>query len=253
MAKKSPPEKKSAGSPAWMSTYGDMVTLILTFFVLLFSFSSMDSAKWDEVVQAFTGVRFIAIQPLDPAAAIKGFDVPTPRPTPRDTSAEEAQQEAFDELYERIQGTIEESNLTSTLGLEKTEDYILLRMKDSALFDSGRSEIKQEAMELLRDVSLIFDEYASNIAGIQIEGHTDNVPISNDRYLSNWELSASRASQVLQFFLANSIVPPQKYTMAGCGEYRPVATNDTEAGKAQNRRVDFIIRSILYSDEGEVL
>lgn len=254
MARKAREESKP-GAPLWMATYGDMVTLVLTFFVLLFSFSTIDAVKWKELVQSFTGnVRISVIQPLDPGAAVQGFDLPSPRPTIKPIDEDqEKQKEAFDELYEKIKGTIEDNDLVSTLGVHKSDDVILLSITDSALFDSGKADIKPEAAELLRIVSLIFDEYEPNIQNVRIEGHTDNVPISNAHYKSNWELSTARATNVLQFFLANSIVPPVKYGASGYAEYHPVATNETEEGKAKNRRVDFVIQSVQFNDEGEVL
>lgn len=255
MASKKPQEDNPPGAPAWMTTYGDMVTLVLTFFVLLFSFSTIDEAKWDDLVEAFTGIRFTVIQPLDPYAAVQGFEMASPRPSPaQQNNVEQQQKEAFDELYERIKESIEENNLSSMLSVDKSEDVILLRMTDSALFDSGKADIKPDALDLLRMVSLIFDEYEPNIEGIRIEGHTDNVPIHTAQFESNWELSTARATRVLQVFLANSIIPPAKYTASGYSEYHPVATNETEDGKAKNRRVDFVIQGVtIFEDDEEIL
>ncbi|MDR1620037.1 MAG: OmpA family protein [Clostridiales bacterium] len=241
MSKRGQKEEHKSGAPAWMTTYGDMVTLVLTFFVLLFSFSTIDAKKWEAVVSSFTGNRLVVIEPLDPGAVVQGFDMPTPRPAPSNT---EEEKDEFDELYERISNYIEENALTSQLAVDRSEGVILLTINDSALFDSGKDIIKPEAAELLRKVALIFDEYQDNIAQIRIEGHTDNVPIETAQFPSNWELSMGRASKVLQFFLANSIIPPPKYAGLGYGEYHPVASNDNEAGKARNRRVDFVIESI---------
>lgn len=249
--RKKPPEEQEPGAPAWMTTYGDMVTLVLTFFVLLFSFSTVDAKKWEGLVSSFSGMRLVAIEPLDPSSAVKGFDMPTPRPT----SALEAEQlkDEFDELYQRIQNYIDDNQLQSQLAVDKHEDVILLRVTESILFDSGRDIIKPEATELLRKVGLIFDEYEQSIAGIRIEGHTDNVPINTAQFESNWELSMARAVRVLRFYLANSIIEPPKYTVSGYGEYHPIATNDTEEGKAQNRRVDFVIQGMQITDEGEII
>ncbi len=239
--RKKPPEAQEEGAPAWMCTYGDMVTLILTFFILLFSFSTIDAKKWEEVVASFTGARMIVIQPLDPGAVEKGFDFPTPRPTP---PANEEQKEEFDELYQRIRQHIQDNDLESQLAVDKSDDVILLRVTDSILFDSGKADIKPEAHTLLAKVAQLFDEYETSIAGIRIEGHTDNVPIHTAQFNDNWDLSTARATGVLRFFLTRSVIPPPKYTASGYGEYHPVASNLTDEGKTQNRRVDFVIQGV---------
>ena len=249
------------GAPAWMNTYGDMITLLLTFFVLMFAFSTIDAQKWEQFVSSLSGTPFVAIQSLELSDAnetnsdTSSWETPPPTPAPgeslnavADADAEEIKKQ-FNELYEKIKNHIEKNNLGYILNVEKKEQTILLRMTNSALFDSGSDEIKADAKAILVDISDIISEYTDLIKKIQIEGHTDNVPMHTAEFGDNWELSTSRAVQVVRYLLTILDIDPAKLTPTGYGEYHPVASNDTERGKAQNRRVDFVIESIAIDKE----
>ena len=257
MARKKPSPPEEEGAPAWMNTYGDMVTLLLTFFVLLFSFSTINADKWEQIVYSMSGAPYIAVQALDPdeiiAEAMDGDTWnPTVEPTPVPTVTRGAEEDTgltgnrkrFVQLYEKIQDHIKVNNLESVLKAEKVDDdSILLRMTDSALFNSARVEIRPDAQIILMEICEIIDEYNDMIDTIWIEGHTDSVPISSDKYKDNTDLSAMRATNVRRFVLGIMTIDPSKVVPIGYGEYRPVDTNDTEQGKANNRRVDFVIQA----------
>jgi chemotaxis protein MotB len=171
-----------------------------------------------------------------------------PEPVPTETNDGQTGSQGnvavdFNQLYEEIKEHIVVNGLEATLYIEKTDNVIILRISDSALFDSGKADIKQESLELLRQVGEIFTKYQDSIQMIRIEGHTDNVPISTSHYVDNWDLSTSRATNVLRYFLETCELSPDKFSSVGYGEFHPVASNDTEEGKAQNRRVDFVIQS----------
>lgn len=250
--KPEPPEEE--GSPAWMNTYGDMVTLLLTFFVLLFAFSTIDAQKWEEIVSSLSGTPFVAIQALDPGdvkADVQPLDETSwdlPEPTPAPTTVEgmnvEEVKERFDELYEKIKAHIEQKGLESKLNVEKLDNAILMRMNESALFNSGSDVIMPDAKEILPAICEIILQYDKLISRIRIEGHTDTVPIQNSKFKDNWELSQARAYSVLQYLLTMNMDPVKMWPV-GLGEYHPVDVNTTELGKARNRRVDFVIESIL--------
>ena len=252
-------EPQEEGSPAWMNTYGDMVTLLLTFFVLLFSFSTIDAAKWEEIVNSFTGLHVVAITELDPNMPDSPdqsdkFVITTPAPAASPSPAPAAPdnmnvaelKERFDELYERIKKYIESNNLGYILNVEYIdENTILVRMSDSAFFDSGSARLDEDAKVVLDEVCGMMEEYTYLLQVIRIEGHTDNVPIRNALYEDNWELSMDRADTVRKFILDVSEIHPGLLVPSYFGEFHPVATNDTEEGRAQNRRVDFVIESML--------
>ena len=259
--KKKPEELQEEGSPAWMNTYGDMVTLLLAFFVLLFSFSTIDAQKWEKLVSAFSGTAIVAIDSIDPEdVQLSGVQVTEDREDAEtepdemmdeenasnaDIGNAEEIRERFNELYERIKNHIEENNLQNKINVYEEEDTILIRMMDSALFDSGSVKIKDDITVILLEMCGIFQDYVELIQEIQIEGHTDNVPVDKSKFEDNWELSTDRATEVVRFFIDNMDIDPAIMTPLGYGEYHPVASNDTEEGRAANRRVDFVLESIL--------
>lgn len=248
----------SAGEGAyWMDTYGDMVTLLLTFFVLLFSFSTIDAAKWMELANALSGTPIVAVEALSAsdvkAPAIEGQNTTDAEPseTPSNSDAQNmnaAQQaeikEQFNELYDKVKSHVEINGLQDKLNVQMQDNAILMTMNESALFDSGSAVLKSEAREILPAICDILKQYNELISQIRIEGHTDNVPIQNGQYKDNWDLSSARSLSVLHYVLTLNL-DPQKLRQEGMGEYHPIAPNDTEENKARNRRVDFVIESIL--------
>ncbi len=259
---KKPAETQEEGAPAWMNTYGDMVTLLLTFFVLLFSFSVIDAQKWAEIASAFAGTPVIARQALDgnvgDEISIPGIDnriqpsetglgdesgaeeAPDPTITDPDADLEDIPDD-FTLLYKEMKSYIELKGLDTVLSIKKDDDVILLRVRDSALFDSGKAIIKDNAIALLDQTAGVFDKYNQAIKMVRIEGHTDNVPMTSPKYEDNWILSTSRATTVLRYFLNCAALKPEQYSAVGYGEFQPISTNETEEGKAANRRVDFVI------------
>ena len=233
-------KREEGGGAYWMDTYGDMVTLLMTFFVLLFSFSTIDAKKWEEIVSSFTGQRLTVIQPIEPGIfehGVPGIDI-------TDKNNEIVDQE-FDDLYQQIKKHVEENELGG-LTVEKTDDNtILLRITESVLFDSAQDIIKVDAYDILNQVGTIFNEYRESIGAVLIEGHTDNRPINNAKFESNWELSACRAAKVVRYFLErfDTAIDKSRFSATGCEDNFPVASNTTEEGRAKNRRVDFIIVS----------
>ena len=264
--RKSPEVPEEEKSPAWMNTYGDMVTLLLTFFVLLFSFSTIDAVKWQELVNSLTGSQIVAISELDPNAvetddytegkfvitSSKPDATPTPLATPSPTEqiingmTATQMQEKFNELYEKIKNHIEVNDLGYILYVEYVDEHtILLRMSDKTFFDPGSAVISDEAKAALAKVCDIVAEYESIIRLIYIEGHTDTVPIHNSSYKDNWELGWGRANTVRKYILNVTDITPGLLVPQSYGEYHPIASNDTVEGRAQNRRVDFVIESLL--------
>ena len=246
-SRKKPEEPQEEGAPAWMNTYGDMVTLVLTFFVLLFAFSTVDAQKWKEIVQSFSGNRaFTAIDMVNPPDASYGdleeiLASPGSEKTPNAQLKGMSVKEQFDELYQKIKENILYNGLEAALQVSKSKELIVIRITDQAVFDSGSDEIRQGSLPMLQSILQIFDTYQEAIDQILIEGHTDNVPVKSLRFRSNWELSTARAVTMVEYCIENSSVSPIKYAASGYGEYHPVASNDTEEGKAKNRRVDFVI------------
>lgn len=262
--RRKPEEPEEEGSPAWMNTYGDMVTLVLTFFVMLFSFSTINAAKWSDVATSLSGMKIIAIPALDPEASevmaqdsVKGkFVLSASSEAETEDEGESLGAEtgmtdeqinsSFNEMYGKIRSHIDENSLGGMLDLQYIDEFtVLLRMSDSAFFDSGSANLQEEAQNILRQVAGILEEYSKLIGTIRVEGYTDNVPMHNGQFKDNWDLSVGRATNVVRFLDSATNLDPSLFSPGGYGEYRPIADNNTDEGRAKNRRVDFIIESIL--------
>lgn len=240
MARKKEEEHK-AGAPEWLATYGDMMTLLLCFFVLLFASSTIDSEKYKAVVQSLSGSlgvldsgTTVTLEPL-----IKNFpsDTPTDAPT---------EYEEFSDMQEELQKILEESGLSGRVKLEINERGLLIRFLDSVLFDSGKADMTLPAMEIIDKVSDILSETNKLIT---VEGHTDNIPINTFKYPSNWELSTSRAVNVVKYMIDHNGIAAVRLSASGYADQHPINENTSIQGRKNNRRVDMVIlRSKLDSD-----
>jgi len=233
-----------------MDTYGDMVTLLLCFFVLLYSFSSIDAAKQKELVGAFNGTASAeAIETLDVSEAredpISTIDSMVNYSNRTDDSAAQSKTElAFDQLYANIKRYISENGLGGQLSVSRTEDTIILRFGAVFLFESGKADLLPNGQATLTNIVDIISQNASAIKLITIEGNTDNVPIKNSEFSDNWDLSVNRAVNVLRTVQGYQVIGASKLAAVGYGEYQPIASNQTEEGRARNRRVDFVIQKM---------
>ena len=236
-----------------MDTYGDMVTLLLTFFVLLFSFSTIDAVKWEALVGALSGTGPTIIPVMDIQSAV---DAPikleintamtreTKDPSDPESTDAERDLEVFRQLVQNLQAFIEENDLQAELQPDPDTLTVIMRVKDNIFFDSGDATIKQAAYELLDNLAQLFADNMALISSVDVEGHTDTDPISNAVYADNWDLSTKRATNTVRYLLRNDGIEITKMTPKGLSEYHPVATNETPEGKAANRRVDFVIQSV---------
>ncbi|ABR48865.1 OmpA/MotB domain protein [Alkaliphilus metalliredigens QYMF] len=228
----------STGSPAWMATYADMVTLLLCFFILLFTFSEIDAKKFQAVMQSFQG----SLGVLDSGKTIEDSDYITEAMLEELTTNEQVEWEDFRKLQEIVENYLDENGLASDILVLLESRGLILRFHDNILFDSGRAELKSRPMEILKDLAGFLDGEEFQNKHIRVEGHTDTDPLRvTSKYETNWELSVARASNVVRFLIEDAGVTPERFSAAGYGEYRPLAANDTIENKAINRRVDVVI------------
>ncbi len=209
LRKNSPKEEDN--THRWLISYSDFLTLLFTFFVALFSLSTMDLWK----AEKFTGSLRKAFKVID-------------EPIPFEEDRNKAVIEDLKKLLNDISGAEVKSDIRG----------IIINLPSSLLFDSGSAQLKQESIDVLKRITEYFRTFPNKIL---IEGHTDNIPLSSNAiYKSNWELSAARASSVLHFLIQMGL-SPDRFTIAGYGEYRPIESNETAEGRAKNRRVELII------------
>jgi chemotaxis protein MotB len=269
-------EESQGGSSAWMNTYGDLVTLLLTFFVLLFAFSNVDKQKFAALIESFSGQpATVMMDPIDPVNPVQGFtkedyvegvsiadetDMEEAAPNQGEQSGGDTREASdydykveayFSDLFERIQAYIHENGLEDSLVAERDGEYIYLTVIEGTLFESGQAELIGTAQTILKDIGDMLHSSLDGILNITVEGHTDNVPISNAQYVDNWDLSTKRATNVVRYLNAQCDLSMPMFTAVGKGEWEPVQPNDTEEGRRQNRRVKFVIASKnLYSRGG---
>lgn len=268
MARKKKAVEGPKGSPAWMSTFSDLMNLLLCFFVLLFSMSSIDAEKFGQVLASLTnsftifdsgnvgvGEGELVSNGISQLQNIGQYfnDLGNNSEESNDLKSEdpyeeykekleEEQKEKAEELYEEIVGLVGKNNIEQyvSVGMDANYQYIKISMYGAILFDSGKAEIKDSAIPVLNKIGKILKVYDDFL--IKIEGHTDNVPITNNTtYKNNLWLSTARASNVLEFFVNKSKLNPNTLEASGRGEYEPVAENKTPEGRKKNRRVEIKI------------
>jgi len=258
------------GAPAWQSTFADLMNLLLCFFVLLFSMSSVDAQKFELVVASFSdtfsifsagttsigdgmmvGNGISQLTNLDNylntiGQMAKNDEAEMEEMDDTQTKIEEEGLRQSEELSERIEEALEENDLTKDVDMDITAQYVQLTMNGALLFDSGSASLRKEAEPVMDKIGLILESYAAGT--IEIEGHTDNIPISTSQYASNNELSAARAISVFNYLIGSTSLDPADIKNAGRGEYVPIADNATPEGRSKNRRVEIKIYNQLYGD-----
>lgn len=261
MARKKQEDTPPAGAPAWMSTYGDMMTLVLCFFVLLFSMSTVDAEKFQQLQQSLASTFSIEIPNSgSPAKSTygelagsgiaqlpnSGVGVNVSEAIKSAQSQDEAKKMASD-----FKTYLAENEAAQNVIVEQMEDGIKLIFTDGILFDLGRAELKAEAYPVLDIITNELLKYTEN--NIKIEGHTDDLPISTPRYPSNWELSSSRAITVAKYLIDVKGFSPARLSAEGFGEYRPQLPNNSEENRAKNRRVEIKIVTATMSENSTAL
>ncbi|MDY0291855.1 MAG: flagellar motor protein MotB [Desulfuromonadaceae bacterium] len=228
MAKKRQ-KKQKAGAPEWMVTYSDMVTLLLTFFVLLLSMASMDQIKFEKAAGSLRG-----------AFGVFGGQDQQQISQPTIVEIAPIQDDLVQRTYTRIVTQMNRLRLDSSIELVKDRGAVILRINDAVLFEPGSDRLKETSHPVLRKVAGLI---APLPLQARIEGHTDNIPFLRSD-MSNWELSVMRSIAVLRFFQENDLLPLERMSAVGYGDQHPIAPNDTPEGRAKNRRVEFVLESI---------
>ncbi len=228
--------RKEEESPAWMVTYSDLMTLLLVFFVLLFSFSTMNLYKFRQFITSYQGVGI-----LESGTSSIIDSEPVPEDYELDSTSEAiamAQAREMMETYQTVKNFLAESGLESMVEVRYESRGIALDIKERILFDSGKADLKPQAIEVLAKLSGLLVQIPNEV---YVEGYTDNRPIHTVQFPTNWELSTARAVSVLRYFIDQQKLAPERFVALGYGEYRPLFPNDTPEHMAENRRVVLLI------------
>jgi len=253
-------KKESAGVPAWVMTFADLMTLLMCFFVLLLAFSEMDAAKFKQLsgsmkdafgVQAEIEVRTIpkgtsvVAQEFspgkpDPTAInqVRQFTIDSNRNTLDALDRELKEIKETREHARRLRLALKEELDKGSVSIQTEGMKVIIHIMENASFDSGMADIRKAFIPVLGKIAALIDD---NSGEVTVSGHTDNVPISNDRFRSNWDLSTSRAVSVAHELLQISKLSPANVIVTGHADTRPRAPNDSIENRAKNRRVDIAI------------
>ncbi|MDF1587943.1 MAG: flagellar motor protein MotB [Gammaproteobacteria bacterium] len=260
------------GLPAYMGTFADLMSLLMTFFVLLLSFAEMDALKYKMVVKsldnAFGVQREIAANEIPKGTSIiaQEFSPGDPKPTPLKQVRQDTVDETRDalkvildkkEAQEEIQKEIEKeaTEFKEILDKEISEglidvetqlNRIVIRIREKGSFPSGDARLNRAFLPILAKIHNVL---ALTDGKIAVAGHTDNVPINTPRYRSNWELSTSRATSVVHELLVAGVMPPERFVLEGYADTQPLAPNDTAQDRAKNRRVEIIVLKSPVKDD----
>ncbi len=209
-------------STSWLVTYSDFITLLLVFFVVFYAMTpGVEESKLKAIQSAFEGGEGI----LNESSVI-----------PIDALAEKLKRS---ERWEALNTYIQENDLGDQVQVDLMETGNRIILKESLTFLSGDYNLLDKSKNILREITYLFDD---TIAEVEVQGHTDNIPVRTSRYRSNWDLGSERAISVLLFLMENTNLPPSTFKASSLGEYQPIANNEDASGRALNRRVEILIR-----------
>jgi chemotaxis protein MotB len=231
----------------WLVSYADFITLLFGFFVVLYAFAKADQKKQSQVTASIDAAfRSLGIfpdsarspsatstangtdKPFMPMNIVMGEDVLAPAKVSDD----------LNHIRRELQQTLSNQVAQHTVSIQMGRDGLVISLREAGFFSSGSATPRPDSLPTLRQIAASLGRTPYDL---RIEGHTDNVPIHTAEFNSNWELSAARATRIARIFLDLKVIPPDRLSAAGYAEFHPVAGNDTEGGRAENRRVDLVV------------
>lgn len=239
-------KNEGGGSPGWITTYSDLMSLLLTFFILLYSMSTVDATKFKNLSQSLqsvlTGLESTSI--LDGAASDE--DLLENKDLDPDILSETFEiNEKIEEMYDMVDQYVFDKGLDARVSVDMNKRGVFVDIKEAILFETGRAELKPSGIKVLEDLEGLFKDFKNNIV---IEGHTDNIPIRNEDYESNWELSTARAVSVVRHLSEVEGLNPKRFSATGYGEHHPIVPNDNGENRRINRRVNILI---IFDEESD--
>jgi chemotaxis protein MotB len=232
----------------WLVSYADFITLLFAFFVVLYAFAKEDQKKQTEISGAIdSGFQslgiFNTLQRRQKDYTTKPQEARSSLVSPLDPTGEEIRTLAqvksdFDQIHRQLQGALSDQIARGAISIEMGRDGLVISLREAGFFDSGSATPRPETIETLRTIAKSISHTPFDV---RVEGHTDNVPVHNAEFDSNWELSSARATRIARLCIELHAVSPERLSAAGYAEFHPMASNDTPAGRAENRRVDLVV------------
>ena len=243
--------RKKSGGPVshdrWLVSYSDFITLMFAFFVVMFSSAQMDKRKVGRLSAAIQaafqqmGIFQTANSPTPMVTAdplpMESVRVMEEGKVPLSSSFVKAPKDLV-ALEKKLAQTLGPEIQRHEIALQARREGLVISLRELGFFDSGSAELRPGSEAAVKRIAEVL---AGQFNDLRVEGHTDNVPIHNGHFASNWELSTARATEMIRLFITRYGIPPNRLSAGGYAEFHPVATNDTEAGRATNRRVDIVV------------
>lgn len=237
---------KKSGAPMWMVTFSDLMSLLLTFFILLYSMSNVDAQKFKAINASLRGVlsgightSIIEVENTDVTPSEDMIDFEESPETQSNIN------EGILRMYETVQGYIEDENLDAKVSVNISKKGVFVDINETILFDPGSAELKPSGIEVLNKLEGLINDFKNDIL---IEGHTDDIPMNTAKFPSNWDLSSGRAISVLRYLSEVKDVDPTRLAAVGYGEYNPIVPNDNRENRQKNRRVNILI---IFDEESD--
>lgn len=236
------PAGRAKGAPSWMVTFSDLVTLILVFFILLFSMSQIDMIKFKAITESFQEHFFDFYPSMVPLEnpAVGEADLP------EKNSEKDMTEKSLQNLLTEVQSFLDKNGLEDVIIANRTERGVVLVLQEQVLFDPGQATLLGDSYAFLNKVGELLVKLPNLV---KVEGHTDDIPMSSFRYPSNWELSAARASSVINYLIESHQLDSRKFIAVGYADTRPIVSNDSPENRQKNRRVEIIISDPKYNED----
>ena len=223
--------KCEKGAPKWLVTFGDMMSLLLTFFIMLLSFANMDMQKYKDVLGSIEKA-FGVQKEIFELGKEGGMDMPIKF---KETSNQYEKEK--DRLVNLLESAIRQEGMDKDIQISKDKRGVRMEIAGSATFKPGQTQLLPQAKRLFKKMIQFIKDTTYKIT---IEGHTDNTPIKSPIFPSNWELSSARAGSVVRFFIQQGKLDPKRFSAVGCADTKPLVENTTPENRAKNRRVTII-------------
>ncbi|PJI08052.1 MULTISPECIES: OmpA/MotB family protein [Clostridium] len=246
MKKKQQAEKDN--SERWMLTYLDLITLLMAFFVVLYASSTINKQKFQQVAEslrvAFNGSGKSVVGEDDAVDIKSSKNYVTQEASKDNASAEKAEENKLKDVKQKIDQYVKQNNMQGSVSTNLEEKGLVVSIVDTLMFDEGKADVKPDFQNKLVSIGNILKTINNYI---RVEGHTDNKPIQNSLFRSNIELGSARANNVEHILIDNAKIPDIQMCTVSYAATRPVSDNNTDAGRAQNRRVDIVILNSKFN------
>lgn len=240
-------EDSSGGSPGWMTTFSDLMSLLLTFFILLYSMSTIDVLKFKNITNSLQAILSGVGQPVVIDGGYNSSDeVPIDDLIERDEEIKsDVTSKKIRIMYDKVTSYVLDKGLDAKVTVTSNKRGVFVDIKEAILFEPGKAELKESGVQILKQLEGLVNDFDNEIV---IEGHTDDVPMNSPLYPSNWELSTARGVSVVRYLSEVGNIDPERLSAIGYGEFRPMVPNEGALGRAANRRVNILI---IITEESE--